>query len=112
MLSILIIFAVLVPLSGCTHLNEDTSTATAVTTQLVIETLAAPGMRGRLVGSAENKRAEQTLSNMFDILGLKPLIKDSYEWPYTQTVPNPDAANPKLTLRFKDNTSRDLIFGE
>ena len=75
------------------------------------ETLAAPENMGRAVGSPGNENTAIYLSEIYKKIGLQPLIKDSYEWPYTQILSVIDIAAPEVVLYFKEGITRTLQLG-
>ncbi|MCL2674645.1 MAG: M28 family metallopeptidase [Defluviitaleaceae bacterium] len=77
----------------------------------IINTLAAPELRGRLVGTAENEQAVEYTSAIFESLGLTPFGTNGFLHAYEQEVFNPDYSNARLTVTFTDGTARELQLG-
>jgi len=77
----------------------------------IINTLAAPELRGRLVGTAENEQAVAYTSAIFESLGLTPFGTNGFLHAYEQEVFNPDYSNAQLTVILADGTTRELQLG-
>ena len=95
--------------SGCD--DETAHRAEAEHLSQIVNTLAAPEMRGRLVGAPENEQAVEYISVIFESLGLTPFVTDSFLHAYDQEVFNPDYSNAQVTVTLTDGTTRELQLG-
>jgi len=77
----------------------------------VVNTLAAPELRGRLVGTVENEQAVEYTSAIFESLGLTYFGTNGFLHAYEQEVFNPDYSNAQVTVTLADGTTRELQLG-
>jgi len=96
-------------LSACDDLNSHSIEAVGLTQ--IVDTLAAPELRGRLVGTVENEQAVMYISKIFESLGLTPFDTGSFLHAYEQEVFNPDYSNAQVTVTLADSTTRELQLG-
>ncbi|MCL1872837.1 MAG: M28 family metallopeptidase [Clostridiales bacterium] len=106
-LAFLVVLALFLLTSGCTQ--EDKSNA--IDTKNIVETLVSPENKGRAVGSKGNENAGEYIAGVYEKLGLKPLLRNTYAWPYIQNLCDIDLADPKVVLYFNDGTVRELKLG-
>lgn len=79
--------------------------------QAVFNTLSAPEMRGRRVGTAENVAAGEYIAQVFSQIGLTPLWGADFACPYEQEVFDAEKADPRLTAHLADGSQRELRLG-
>ena len=104
----------LLPLAACggADTTEDTPLPSGVIDVAeIIETLTAPEMRGRLVGTPENALAAQYLHDLFALLELAPFAGEDFFHAYRQEVFDIELADPRLTVTLADGTERALQLG-
>ncbi len=79
--------------------------------QSVFDTLSAPEMRGRRVGTAGNVSAGEYIAQVFSEIGLMPLWGDNFACPYEQEVFDAEEGDPRLTAYLADGSQRELKLG-
>jgi hypothetical protein len=77
----------------------------------VFDTLSAPEMRGRRIGTKENVATGEYLSQVFSEIGLEPIFGDSFACPYEQEVFAAEKAEPRLIAHLADGSQRELKLG-
>ena len=85
--------------------------AEAIDVGQIIGTLAAPEMRGRLVGTPENEQAAVYIHSLFETLGLSPLEGDSFFHPYEQEIFDIEKSNPRVIVTLDNEMQRELQLG-
>lgn len=89
-----------------------------ITAESVIRKLASKEFKGRLLGTEENKKAAQYISDTFTTIGLEKYSKESYMFSYTQEdsfdwLKNSKETSSSVTVesRIKDGTNAQHIIG-
>jgi|GEM_PF-4520667 len=91
--------------------NAAGTAAQTVSVQEIVEFLADPAMRGRLVGSPENEIATEYIRDLFESIGLTPFFGDSFLHPFQQELFDTALSAPRLTAYLSDGTYRELQLG-
>lgn len=77
----------------------------------VFDTLSAPEMRGRRVGTEENVAAGEYLAQIMEEIGLEPVFGADFACPYRQGVFDTTAAGSRLMAHLADGSQRELKLG-
>lgn len=78
----------------------------------IVQEITSGPYRGRLVGTAGNKKAAAYIADAFKKIGLTPWTGDSYYQEYTQRTIDPDKQQPNIAVHYKDGTEETLIDGQ
>ncbi|MEW8957395.1 M28 family peptidase [Clostridium sp.] len=78
----------------------------------ILTTLTNDKYEGRLAGNNGNKLAEKYMEKNFKDNGLEPYFKDNYYHSYNQIVYLNNESNHYMKVSFKDNTSKEYVYGK